>query len=192
MSQSKAVILGILQLIGPRRPTRRTKLVKLIYLLDESYYRLYGRTLTGFSYMYDSFGPNAEGNEIVKVVDELVEDGLVSCKKIDYSVGPGYNYRIVHEEVDSEDDLPLNDDDWVQLMLIVGQYGGMNRTQITRHAKATKPMKGVLQYDTLEFERQPEADLSDPLLREAWESATSPNTKFLSSSRLLKLAKKHT
>jgi len=49
----------------------RTKLVKLVYMADEEFAWLTGATNTGLSYVFDNFGPNAEGNEIVRATDRL-------------------------------------------------------------------------------------------------------------------------
>jgi len=49
----------------------RTKLVKLVYLVDERWSQEHGRTLTGADYIRDNHGPNAEGNAIVKTAEAM-------------------------------------------------------------------------------------------------------------------------
>lgn len=55
----------------------RTKLVKLVYMADEECAWLTGATYTGLNYVFDNFGPNAEGNEIVRATDRLAAAGEV-------------------------------------------------------------------------------------------------------------------
>ena len=71
----------------------RTKLVKLVYLIDERYYRLHGRTLTGMGYIYDDHGPNAVDNQIVKVGDLLDNRELVIEQHSTWSGSPQFNYK---------------------------------------------------------------------------------------------------
>ena len=54
-----------------------TKLVKLVYLIDYSYFEHYGETLTGFQYMWDHHGPNALSHAIKAEAELLAERGMV-------------------------------------------------------------------------------------------------------------------
>ena len=114
----------------------RTKLVKLVYLIDERYFRLYGRTLTGLAYQYDDYGPNAVDNLIVKVGDLLDNHelsinrvrALFGGPKFEYQVGPAPRFEptlneSAHEVVDQ----------------IIVEYGRLSLTGLIRASKTTAP-----------------------------------------------------
>ena len=152
MEQSEAVLLGLLYAL--QSDVSRTKLVELTYLLDESNYRLRGQTMTGFTYEWDHYGPNAEGNAIVSTLDRMVETGSVSMRVAPtpfnnvayiYCIPPGYD----------PSSLPLAGDDWVEIIATVHKYGAMNGKRIVRESKSTAPMLKARQYQPLEFEQDP-------------------------------------
>jgi hypothetical protein len=114
----------------------RTKLVKLVYLVDERYFRLYGRTLTGLAYEYDDYGPNAVDNLIVKVGDLLDNHelsinrarALFGGPKFEYQVGPAPRFEPILDESAAE-----------VVDQIIGQYGRLSLTGIIAASKATAP-----------------------------------------------------
>ena len=113
----------------------RTKLVKLIYLIDERYYRLYGETLTGLSYRFDKFGPNACDNAIVKVGDSLLGFEL-SVAREELGDGIRYTYRSGpsprSDSVLSAQELGVIED-------VLAEYGHLSREQVVAASKATRP-----------------------------------------------------
>lgn len=115
----------------------RTKLVKLIYLIDERFYSHHGRTLTGHVYIYDDWGPNAVGHAIAKVGDELRDEKVVDIEPDPHApTGHGFLYRpgeaiSAYGEV-SEPGREVVED-------ILREYGHMSRDQITKASKATRP-----------------------------------------------------
>ena len=56
------------------------ELVKQVYLLDVEYYRLFGKTLSGLSYIREKLGPYT--NEIGKIASELENLGIISINII--------------------------------------------------------------------------------------------------------------
>ena len=152
MEQSKAVLQGLLYAL--QGDVARTKLVKLTYLLDESNYRLRGQTMTGFTYEWDHYGPNAEDNAIVSTLDEMVQTGSITMRVVPTPFGnTTYKYRVTPDYDPSV--LPLSSDDWVEILAAVRKYGAMNRDQIVRASKSTEPMRKARQYEPLEFEQAP-------------------------------------
>ena len=131
------VILRVLQ--NAQRPVYRTALVKLIYLVDYVYAQHAGRTLTGFDYIWDSHGPNAFGNEIVKQADllESLDERIEIERGVTPSGGPKFLYRVRPgvEQVRLSDELG-------ELVIhdVVMTYGHLNWALIAKAAKATKPI----------------------------------------------------
>lgn len=148
LNHKEAVILGLLSQL--QRGILRTNLVKLIYLLDNAHFEHLGETMTGFTYHWDRYGPNAVGNAIIETVWGLSKKGLVceSQSPTPYE-SPAFNYAIT-EKVDKKK-LPLTDTDWVFIKAISKKYGRMSRTAIVRESKNTSPMKGVEQFAVLSF-----------------------------------------
>lgn len=152
MERSEAALLGLLYAL--QRDVSRTKLVKLTYLLDESDYRLRGQTMTGFTYEWDHYGPNAEANAIVSTLDRMVETGSINMRVAPTPYGHGTCIYCIPHCYDPSS-LPLSGDDWVEILSTVHKYGAMNRKQIVRESKATVPMLKARQYAPLEFEQDP-------------------------------------
>ena len=175
-SRAKAVLQGLLLTLG--KGVYRTKLVKLTYLTDEANFRFRGETLTGLSYRWDNYGPNAEGNEIVMMLDELVRDGLVTMTARPL---PSGSMSYLYEATDCSDptNLPLSSDDWIEIHTAVQNFGEMNRHQIVQASKSTAPMRDASQYDRLNLRRDRSLTLtdediaSDPFLQEAVSAALS-------------------
>lgn len=175
-SRAKAVLQGLLLTLGKR--VYRTKLVKLTYLTDEANFRFRGETLTGLSYMWDNYGPNAEGNAIVAILDELVSDGLVRMTPQPLPLG---SMSYLYEATDRSDPslLHLSSDDWIEIRTAIQNYGDMNTRQIVQASKATPPMKGASQFDRLDLRHDPSLTLTnedlanDPFLQEAVSAALS-------------------
>jgi uncharacterized phage-associated protein len=140
-------------LVARLRKVGRTKLVKLIYLVDERFFSHYGRTLTGLSYIYDNFGPNAEGNAIVKVGDQLRDHDLLSIQHVEFASGQSFTYQL-SEGITSSPELPQDEREVAEDIL--REYGHMSRDEITKAAKATRPFatnpapQDVLKMTTLE------------------------------------------
>ena len=166
LNRPEAVLAGLLHALG--RGVYRTKLVKLTYLLDESNYRLRGRTMTGFEYMWDNYGPNAEDNRIVRELDQMGRAGVITMRQVMETPGPAYLYKI--GPCCDPADLPLSSDDWVEIHTTVHKYGKLTTTQVVKASKATAPMCEARQYGALVFAQAPpltpeEVD-SDPFWQE--------------------------
>ena len=145
----------------------------LTYLIDEANYRFRGETVTGLSYWWDHCGPNSVGNEVVRLLEELVDDGLVTMTV--HSVpqgGEAYGYQITDDSDPSS--LSLSSDDWIEIQTAVHKYGGMTTAQMVKESKSTAPMQNARrQYERLNLQQDPSLILTDkeiandPLLQEA-------------------------
>ena len=154
----ESMLLGLLHLLGNR--VYRTKLVKLTYLIDEANYRLRGNTITGLTYVWDNYGPNAESNDIVATLDRLEFKGLIDR----FSGINAYGHRTYRYSLSGEidvSDLSLTDVEWNELRAVVQNYGRMNVIQITRASKETGPIKRAGQHDTLQFSQDTSLQITE-------------------------------
>jgi hypothetical protein len=136
MALEQAELAGVaVELVRRLKRVTRTKLVKLIYLVDERYFRLYGETVTGLAYRFDKFGPNAEDNAIVKEADLLAGHELLMEHR-PWLVGHQYTYT---PGSDPRFEVNLSDTAREVIGSIVAEYGRMSREQIVGAAKMTRP-----------------------------------------------------
>jgi hypothetical protein len=158
------VILRVLQEAQQRggRPVYRTALVKLVYLVDYIYAQHTGRTLTGFDYVWDDYGPNALGNKIVKRADKLHSArGVINIDKgLTPSGNPKYQYRLKTEDRQVELDDELGDR---IIKDVIMAYGNLNWAAIVRAAKATPPVMQAKPGDRLDL--VPDSDKQRRLAR---------------------------
>lgn len=148
LTKDEAVLLGLLSEMG--RMTLRTKLVKMVYLLDNMYFEQLGRQLTSFRYHWDHYGPNALGNTITQLLDVLAQRELVKLIQKQTPYENYSNWYGIAENVNPAR-LPLSNEDWAFIYAIVRKFGPMSREQVVRASKATGPMQGIAQYDLLSF-----------------------------------------
>lgn len=127
-----------------------TKLVKLVYLIDYSYFEQYGKTLTGFQYMWDHHGPNALSHAIKAEAELLAERGMVRIHhkpNIYDSVTTEFSIAAGAQTVrlDSGAEIVISD--------ILHLYGHYSVKNITALSKKTKPFRNAKQYDPLVFDQ---------------------------------------
>ena len=174
MSRPATVLAGILCALN--HGEYRTKLVKLTYLLDEANYRLRGETMTGFEYVWDNYGPNAEGNSIVATMDKMIDKGILTMHTHSIMGNAAYRYEINPKY--PVDDLPLSNDDWIAICEVIHKYGDLNRERIVSKSKATRPMRNARQGDDLVFIQEPpisRRDIAeDPFWQDTLEAINDP------------------
>ena len=184
----KAVLQGLLQALGGR--VFRTKLISLTYLVDEANYRFRGETVTGLSYWREHCGVNSVDNEIVRLLEELVDDGLVTMTVHSMPQGgKAYGYQTTDRSDPAS--LSLSSDDWVEVQTAVHRYGGMTTAQIVKLSKSTAPMQNARrQYERLNLQQDPSLTLTDeeiaddPLLQEAIDAMLSDNDQGITLEEL--------
>ena len=156
-SQADLVILRVLQEAreSGTRPVYRTALVKLVYLVDYVYAQHLGHTLTGLDYLWDDYGPNAAGNQIVIRADRLQSTGAI---QIDKGFTPSGNQRYVYRFA-GDTDVSLGDDLGEQVIRdTVRTYGSLNWSAIVKAAKETRPVVRAKKGDRLDLSRDPQAE----------------------------------
>lgn len=86
--QVKILVPAIISFVNERGGgITKTKLLKLLYLFDIEYFRLHGKTFTGFDWKFFHLGPWTSQFDVV--LDGLVEGGNVvqqSLQAVDYEV----------------------------------------------------------------------------------------------------------
>lgn len=61
----------------------KTKLAKLLYIIDFTYFYIYGESMTGASYYRNHYGPVAK--DFLALTDELFENGQINIKVLDFA-----------------------------------------------------------------------------------------------------------
>lgn len=138
----------------------RTELVKLVYLADNRFYESTGRTITGVTYMWDHYGPNAVGHAIASEADRLVSAGLVrmSVRRSVYG-GDSFQYRVDDsEEAWRAASKPLDEGERQVLMDIVKQFGKLPVASLVGESKRTPPFRNARQYGLLALEQDRHAE----------------------------------
>ena len=155
LDRADAILLGLLCAV--RREVVRTKFVKLTFLLDNLFFEQIGETMTGFTYHWDHYGPNAVGDVITQRLSALSRRGLVRETQ---RLTPYENYANYYKVADSVDAaaLPLSSDDWVFISAIIKKYGRLPREAVVRAAKQTPPVVNARQYEILRFVTNPKAE----------------------------------
>ena len=136
-----------------------TKLVKLVYLIDYSYFEHYGETLTGFQYMWDHHGPNALSHAIKAEAERLAERGMVrilhkpniyDSVTTEFSLAAGTQVG----RLDSGAEIVVSD--------VLHLYGHYSVKKITALSKKTKPFRNANQYDPLVFDQSAPVERGEP------------------------------
>ncbi len=156
--EPEQVILRVLDevLIQHGRAIHRTELVKLIYFVDYIYSQHAGRTLTGFSYIWDNYGPNATYNNIVKASDVLSWQGLV---RIQERLTPSGNSKFLYEVGRPGNAVPLGDRlGELVIREVVEKYGNIGWREIVKASKRTRPFKKARPGDELDLSPSPQVD----------------------------------
>lgn len=150
MERADAMIVAVLQALGS--PVHRTKLVKLVYLIDELFYQHFGRTMSGLDYMWDDFGPNTIGNAVVKEADRLALKGIVHIDPHpNYYGETSYLYSLERGKVGLAE--KLSEADRYVVRDVVAHYGKYGVREIVKVSKQTEPFKNAKQYSVLKMNK---------------------------------------
>ena len=176
--RAEAALLGLLHALAVG--VSRAKLVKLAYLMDESYYRTCGQTLTGFAYEWDGYGPNVCGNAMLDKLDRLADCGAMVAGSASANGSDRRKYRI-SPDIDAAC-LPLSSDDWVEIYTAVHNYGGLTAADAARKAKATAPAQKARNGDRLVLQQDPpltpDEIAADPFWRETFAAMNNPGKRI--------------
>lgn len=153
MERVDATIVAVLEALGA--PVHRTKLVKIIYLIDELFYEHFDRTMTGLGYMWDDFGPNAIGNAIVKEADRLALKDIVHIDPHpNYYGETSYLYSLERGKAGLAE--KLSEAERYVIHDVVAHYRKYGVRDIVRVSKQTEPFKNAQQYSVLKMKKSAE------------------------------------
>jgi hypothetical protein len=154
MAKIHAVIVAILR--AHERPVHRTKLVKLIYLVDELCYRLLGHTLTGLEYEWSHHGPNAVGNAIIGEADKLAARHIVHISPGQSAYGgESFLYELENNSLEPDEEQLTAIESYL-IDDVVLHYLKTGVTEITKISKQTEPFQEATQYQVLKMKESPE------------------------------------
>ena len=142
------LILRILERVN--KSLVSTALVKLVYLSDYLYFQNFGRTITGYQYMWDHHGPNAVGHAIVTEARSLVGD---SCVRMRESVNMYGSLTISFRAAKPPISVTLEPAMEMTVESIVSQYASLSLKRLVDATKQTKPFASISQYELIEMER---------------------------------------
>lgn len=157
ITKTRAAVQGLLALL--RKKVGRTELTKLIYLADNRFHESTGRTITGNTYMWDHYGPNAVGNAITSEADELVNQGVMRMAiRPSAFGGSAYDYWVDAPNDTWKDVAAILDAGECQVLAdIVKKFRRTPLLSLIKHAKATRPFMKAEQYDILHLEQNEHA-----------------------------------
>ena len=157
IGKTRTVVQGILALLGTK--VGRTELVKLVYLSDTRFYESTGRTITGNTYMWDHYGPNAVGHAVANEADEMADKSIIRMAvrpsaydsfAYDYWVDdPNMTWDAIEGLLDSGERQVLMD--------VAKQYGRLSLASLVRRSKQTKPFSKAKKYGILALEQDKRA-----------------------------------
>lgn len=150
-NRGQAAILRLLDRVRDRvgKPIHRTKLVKLIYFVDYIYAQHTGNTLTGFTYMWDRYGPNAVGHAVAAEAGKLVNQGLINMK-VDLTEYGDYLFRYVLAP-NVEQAAPVDDLSEGIIEHVLDEYGRMTVQRLAAASKRTRPFLKARQGEILDL-----------------------------------------
>lgn len=134
-SQAQNLILRIVSEMDEGVYT--TQLVKLIYLVDYFYFCNEGKTATGLSYIWDEYGPNASGHQLIKEAARLEEEGV-----IDIRPAPGGDQARTHHLTQPAQ--PEFDPVLAAIVEdVVRKYGSLAMRELVALSKDTEPFRSA-------------------------------------------------
>src|SRR3972149_9445012 len=128
----------------------KTKLIKLLYLIDIEHFRIHKETLTGFNLIFKEYGPwafeyNEVYNELERLPDFKIEDGT----------RPDLDTKFINVSKDSAIELDKVIDDFeieLKARRIIDRWANENLAPILNYVYfSTEPMVDAERYKPLDF-----------------------------------------
>lgn len=146
----KAICIRVQDLEGY---INKTKLIKLLYLIDVEYYRRYKKTFTGFNWIFYEFGPWAY--EYNKIYDEIKNSTEFEVKESDYIIGEkvlkSEFIKCLDEYIQLEDIFPSLEEKLI-FQRVIDSWGKEELNQILNHVYfQTEPMINAVRGRQLDF-----------------------------------------
>ena len=157
IQKTRDTILGMLALLD--RKVGRTELVKLVYLSDSRFFESTGRTITGITYMWDHYGPNAVGHATANEADQMVNEGSVRVE-IRPSMYSDYAYDYWVEnpsEVWRAVERSLDPGECQILMDTARKFGRLSLDSLIDQSKKTQAFTKAERYEVLKLQQDERA-----------------------------------
>jgi len=149
--REKEVRLAILYFLKKAQEDKirvgRTRLMKLLYLLDVEYYRLYGKTYTGLEWIFYKYGPfTFELEDLLDKMGIAEEEVLLEKERILKQLT--YDFEILDEDVK----LPV--ESRIIADSLFDEWGGVDLNRLLDHVYFdTEPMEEVQLRRKLDFSK---------------------------------------
>ena len=115
------------------------------------YYQHYGRTITGFRYMWDHHGPNAVGHAIINEAERMANTSIIHLRRIPNIYGTFTSEFVVDTPRCTQMDPTVEH----VLDSVIGVYGKMSLQKLVAASKRTEPFKRIKQYEPIEGSGRP-------------------------------------
>lgn len=137
----QSLILRILSDMG--QPVYTTALVKLTYFIDYFYTRQTGESATDLQWIWDEYGPNTLGHEIVKEAGALEQ-----ARQIEIKSAPGGDKARVYQSLDST---RFTFDPILEAIIgeVLKNYGSLSVEELKQESKRTLPFQNARPGDRL-------------------------------------------
>lgn len=145
-SKLRNVMLYIVKNYPYEEDLTKTRITKLVYLIDWEYTKRYGKQMTEISWYFDHYGPY-----VSDVLDEADDDHTVSIQSttsnfgtIKYIVRPKYDRESIHfENLDSREISVIND--------VFDKTKMLSWNQFINYVYETPPIKESSKYCNLDL-----------------------------------------
>lgn len=132
----KKIILLLLNRLNEN--ITRTKIVKLLFLLDYVNYVNNGKKITNISYDYYYYGPYSR--KIIDVIDDMKNENLLSESEHFNSNGNVYYIYSTNSETQNPEQL-LDSDETNTFEEVVKKYGHLSLKQLLEYVYSTPPIR---------------------------------------------------
>ncbi len=128
----------------------KTKLVKLLYLIDVAFYRVCSRKLTGFDWIFYHYGPYA------LVVDDVLQQLDIDIPQEDVITTTGHKAKIfrVPKHLDTDFEEKASSLEKLVVDQVLREWGLEELNPLLSYVYFhTEPMKGAQRGETLDFSK---------------------------------------
>lgn len=185
MNAAERLLLYVVQgLLEEEAYPSRTRILKILYLIDVEYYRRHRQTLTGFKWICFKYGPYAFS--FPRILQKLELMHLEETEEVTIDGREIFRYETV-EEHDISDLVGYSDK--VVIDALVKEWALENLNALLNHAYfETEPMEGAEKGDTLDFSKITVRRHEAPIL--ARERMLSPEEQRDRRNRLIAARKR--
>lgn len=132
----ESILLHIMATAG--REVSRTEVMKMLYLSEIEYRRLYGESMTDVMFVRYRYGPYSQA--VMDILDVMVASGIVECRQIAYSSG---SYKVLYRALTQDNDA-LSEQERFVVERVVSICRGVDLNSLKELTYSTPPMKAIL------------------------------------------------